>query len=194
MKRFIRCSITCGLWPRLLELEQHRDVRRLEQAEREDRHHADDDVARDEPAVKRVEAERRTELGPELPAGGERQRDDRRHDQHHLGHQPGRELDPRRDRHATDDRAEHQAEEQVDDRPGRTAGDVQELERPQRVDLDRDDQRDHRDRDQDQTLARDDLEVERCGRPRGLRRRCPNWRGSGDLGHLRQSYRSPGRE
>ena len=54
MKRFISRSITAGFGPRLLQLDQHRDVRRLEQAERDHRHDADDDVARDDPAVQRV--------------------------------------------------------------------------------------------------------------------------------------------
>ena len=51
MKRFISFSITAGLGRALLELDQHRDVGRLEQAERDHRHHADDDEARDDPAV-----------------------------------------------------------------------------------------------------------------------------------------------
>src|SRR5437763_447871 len=56
------------LWSRLLQLNEYCDVRRLEQAEREDGHHAYDDKARDNPSVQRTGREDGAQLDSELPA------------------------------------------------------------------------------------------------------------------------------
>jgi hypothetical protein len=55
---------------RLLQLEEHGDVGRLEQAERDHRHAADDDVAGDDPAVVVIAAVDGAEEVAEMPAGG----------------------------------------------------------------------------------------------------------------------------
>src|SRR5512135_82069 len=56
-----------GSRPQLLQLEEDGDVRRLEQAEGKDGHDADDDHARDDPAMVRVARQVRAELRGQLP-------------------------------------------------------------------------------------------------------------------------------
>jgi hypothetical protein len=107
--------------PGLLELEQDRDVGRLEQSQRDDRHHADDDVAGDDPVVARAAREHGSGQMAELPAAGQRHRHDDRHDQQHLRHHPVLNSTARAATSCPGS-ARSPAEEQVDDGPGGATG------------------------------------------------------------------------
>src|SRR6185312_4660365 len=73
----------------------------------------------------------------ELPASRESDCHDCGHDQHHLGHQAGRNLDSRWRGKFPHCGADHESHEEIDDGPCSAEGDVQKDEGPEFIGYDR---------------------------------------------------------
>ena len=142
----------------LSHLEQDGDVRRLEDAERDDSHDAHHNERHHQPGVVRARRLQVAQVERQLEPGGERHRDERRHDEHHLRHELRRELGAGRDREPSQDRADDESNEEVDARPQTATGDVIEVEPPPPVEADRRHEKADEDRDDRQALERHDLD------------------------------------